>query len=197
MLAVCFLAETLSSLMQLLSQLKCKEIVLVGDFNWDWLLQVSDPFKAQCLALNLTQIIESPTCLNPKCLSKSSLIDLLITNMPHKYSATQFLLMIWVITVWSVQLGTLKPLALSLVLFIKEVLSQWHQFIHPPGNPWILSPHEAGHCRAAGATKDPTNVSQLLWSLQDSKSAGLVLMAKINAEYYYFFNSGMFCSLLL
>jgi len=97
-------AEALSSLMQLLAQLKFKEIVLVGDFNWDWLLQVSDPFKAQCLALNLTQIIESPTRLNPKCLSKSSLIDLLITNMPHKYSAT-------------------AVFANDLVLFIKEVLS--------------------------------------------------------------------------
>lgn len=40
------------------------------------------------MALNFTQIIESCTHLNPKCPDKSSLIDLLITNMPHKYSAT-------------------------------------------------------------------------------------------------------------
>ena len=80
--------DTLSSLMQLLSQLQFKEIILVGDFNWDWLSPVSDDFKAHCMSLNFTQVIESPTRLNTRCLEKSSLIDLLITNQPHKYTAT-------------------------------------------------------------------------------------------------------------
>ncbi len=81
-------SNTLSSLMQLLSQLNFKEIILVGHYNWNWLSPVSDYFKGQCLSFNLTQVIESPTRLNPRCIDKSSLIDLLITNMPHKYSAT-------------------------------------------------------------------------------------------------------------
>lgn len=74
------------TVLELLSQLPFKEIILVSDFNWDWLSPVFDDFKAQCLSFNLTQVIESPTRLNPRCIDKSSLIDLLITNMLQKYS---------------------------------------------------------------------------------------------------------------
>lgn len=31
-------------------------------------------------------------------------------------------------------------------------LSQWYQFIHPPANTCMLSPQEAGHCRAQRAS---------------------------------------------
>lgn len=32
--------------------------------------------------------------------------------------------------------------------------SQWCKFLYPPGTACILSPYEAGHCRAAGDTQD-------------------------------------------
>ena len=37
--------------------------------------------------MNFTQLIDSPTRPNPKCPEKSSLIDLFITNNPHKYTS--------------------------------------------------------------------------------------------------------------
>ena len=61
---------------------------MIGDLNWDWLMPVSDAFKALCDSLHLTQIKTSPTRPNPKCPEKSSLIYLLLTNVPFKYSAT-------------------------------------------------------------------------------------------------------------
>ncbi len=74
-------------MVHVLSQLHFKETILVGDFNLDWLSSVPDDFKTHCLSFNLTQITDSPTCFNPKCPDKSSLPDLLITSMPHKFSA--------------------------------------------------------------------------------------------------------------
>lgn len=68
-------SNSLSTLVKLLSQLKYNEIVLVGDLNWDWLTPAIDLLKAQCDSLNLTQLINSPTRPNPKCLQKSTLID--------------------------------------------------------------------------------------------------------------------------
>ena len=77
----------LSSLMQHLSGLNFNEIVVIGDLNWDWLQPVSDDFKGYCDSLNLFQIVDSPTRPNLKCPEKSSLIDLILTNVPHKYTA--------------------------------------------------------------------------------------------------------------
>lgn len=57
-----------------------------GELNWNWLQPVSDDFKACCDSLNLFQIVESPTRPNLKCPDKSSLIDLILTNVPHKYT---------------------------------------------------------------------------------------------------------------
>ena len=79
-------AEALTSLNQLLAELTYNEIILTGDLNWDWLNSNSDAFKDSCVSLNLTQLIESPTHPNLKCPDKSSLIDLFLTNVPHKYS---------------------------------------------------------------------------------------------------------------
>ncbi len=53
--------------------------------NLDWLTSVPEPLKAQCHSLNFTQLITSPTRPNPKCLQKSALIDLVLTNMSFKF----------------------------------------------------------------------------------------------------------------
>ena len=68
--------DSSSSLANLLLQLD-KEIVLLGDFNWDWLTAVSEDFKNLCISLNVTQIVDSPTRPNIKFPNKSSLIDLI------------------------------------------------------------------------------------------------------------------------
>ena len=61
--------------------------MLLGDFNWDWLTAVSEDFKNLCISLNVTQIVDSPTRPNIKSPNKSSLIDHIFTNVPHKYSS--------------------------------------------------------------------------------------------------------------
>ena len=81
------LNDALQSLMHLLSRLNYSEIVLAGDLNWDWLKPVSDDFKSFCDSVNFTQLINSPTRPNLKCPEKSTLIDLILTNVPHKFSA--------------------------------------------------------------------------------------------------------------
>lgn len=79
------IAETLTSLTKLLTDLNYTEIILTGDLNWDWLKCSSDAFKDTCVSLSLTQLIEGPTRPNLKFENKSSLIDLFLTNVPHKY----------------------------------------------------------------------------------------------------------------
>lgn len=70
-----------------LSQVICNETVIVGDLNLGWLRPASDAFKEQCDTLNLMQLINTPTWPNPKCHEKSSLIDIILTNAPSKFSA--------------------------------------------------------------------------------------------------------------
>lgn len=72
--------------MQLLSEFNSKELVAFRDLNWNRLQPVSDDFRAYCDSLNLFQIVDSPTRLNFKNLEKSSPIDVILTNFPHKYS---------------------------------------------------------------------------------------------------------------
>ncbi len=79
-------SSALPSLFQLFSDLDAKELVVLGDLNWNWLHSSTDAFKNYCDALNLFQIVDSPTRPNLKCPEKSSLIDLILTNVPHKYS---------------------------------------------------------------------------------------------------------------
>jgi len=79
-------SDSLVLLEQHLSAIDFNEILLVGDFNCDWLTPASDCFKSFCNTLNLTQLIDSPTRLNLKCFEKSTLLDLFLTNAPHKYT---------------------------------------------------------------------------------------------------------------
>lgn len=81
-------SESFDSLTQIFSQLQFKEVLLIGDLNWDWLSSTSDDLKAYCLSVNLTQMINIPTRPNSKNQEKSTLLDLVITNMSHKYSAS-------------------------------------------------------------------------------------------------------------
>ena len=79
-------AEALSSLAKYLSSLESNELLLVGDLNCDWLTSASDSLKSVCDSFNLTQLINGATRPNVKCPEKSSLLDLILTNAPHKFS---------------------------------------------------------------------------------------------------------------
>uniref|UniRef100_A0A3P9K1B3 Reverse transcriptase domain-containing protein n=1 Tax=Oryzias latipes TaxID=8090 RepID=A0A3P9K1B3_ORYLA len=79
--------DALPSLKHLLAKINYSELVLAGDLNWDWLNPVSDEFKSFCDSINLTQLVNLPTRPNLKCLDKSTLIDLILTNVPHKFSS--------------------------------------------------------------------------------------------------------------
>lgn len=60
----------------------------MGDLNQDWLTSSSDQLKILCNTYNLTQIVNSVTRLNIKYPLKSSLIDLILTNTPHRFNAS-------------------------------------------------------------------------------------------------------------
>ncbi len=78
--------DAISSLMHSVTSLNYKELVLLGDFNVNWLQSASDGFKAICDTFYLLQLVESPTRPNLKDSKKSTLIDLIFSNAPHKYS---------------------------------------------------------------------------------------------------------------
>lgn len=77
--------EALSSLKLLLSRLNYRELLMAGDLNWDWLNVVSDEFKSFCDSVSLSQLVNVPTRPNLKNPDKSTLIDLILTNVPHKF----------------------------------------------------------------------------------------------------------------
>lgn len=72
--------------MHTVTSLNYKELVLLGDFNVNSLQSASDELKLICDTLNLFQLVQTPTRPTLKDLKKSTLIDLILTNIPHKYS---------------------------------------------------------------------------------------------------------------
>lgn len=81
------LPEASTLLLDSLQNLSDSELILLGDLNWDWLSPSSNALKDICDVVHLTQLIQSPTRLNPKRMDKSTLLDIILTNAPHKYSA--------------------------------------------------------------------------------------------------------------
>lgn len=79
---------TLCKLSDILSNYANSELLILGDFNLDWLSPVSDKLKDICTELNLTQLITKPTRPNFKNPVKSTLLDIILTNTPHKYTAS-------------------------------------------------------------------------------------------------------------
>lgn len=77
--------EAISSLSDVLQSRSDSELIILDGLNWDWPSSASDCLKE---SLNLTQFINIPTRLNSKDLSKSALLDLILTNVPCKYSST-------------------------------------------------------------------------------------------------------------
>lgn len=79
---------SLDCIFRLLSQHVNSEFVLMGDLNQDWLTSSSDHLKIRCNIYNLSQIVNSVMGLNIKDPLKSSLIDFILTNTPHRFNAS-------------------------------------------------------------------------------------------------------------
>ena len=65
------------------------EFVLLGDLNWD-MLNAPAVLQSKLDALNLTQIIKETTRYNPKSVKMGTLIDIILTNLPSKYTYAAF-----------------------------------------------------------------------------------------------------------
>jgi hypothetical protein len=65
------------------------EFVLLGDLNWD-MLNTPAVLQSKLDALNLTQIIKEFTRYSPKSVNMGNLIDIILTNLPSKYTSAVF-----------------------------------------------------------------------------------------------------------
>ena len=78
-------ACTLHALSSLLAPYTKSEFVLLGDLNWD-MLKPRDQALKQWDSLNLSQIITNPTRYDSKHPEKATLLDVILTNNPAKYT---------------------------------------------------------------------------------------------------------------
>ena len=79
------ISSVITDIFNLLVPYEKTEILMLGDLNLNFLTDVSDTLKDLCLDLNLTQLINvqtRPDVHNPE---RGSLIDLILTNRPHKF----------------------------------------------------------------------------------------------------------------
>ena len=79
----------LDTICELIAPHLASEFVLLGDLNWD-MLNTPAVLQSKLHALNLTQIIKEPTRYNPNSVSKGTLIDVILTNWPSKYTSAVF-----------------------------------------------------------------------------------------------------------
>ena len=79
----------LDTICELIAPHLASEFVLLGDLNWD-MLNTLAVLQSKLDALNLTQIIKEPTRYNPKSVNMGTLIDIILTNLPSKYTSTVF-----------------------------------------------------------------------------------------------------------
>ena len=78
-------STAIDELGKVLSKYVHSEFTLLGDLNQDWLSGSSSVLKQICIQLDLTQLIQYTTRPNTKKNSKSTLIDIILTNIPLKY----------------------------------------------------------------------------------------------------------------
>ena len=78
------------TLVHLLSKYFDDELLVLGDLNLNWLSDASLQLKNHLCSTNLTQLITVPTRPNTDDISKSTLIDLILTNKPSKYTSGVF-----------------------------------------------------------------------------------------------------------
>ena len=76
--------SSIDKLVDILSKYSNIEIIVMGDFNIDWLSNSSDYLKEISGNLNLSQLVTEPTRPNLKDSSRSTLIDLIFSNKSDK-----------------------------------------------------------------------------------------------------------------
>lgn len=82
-------ACSLTALSEIIAPHICSEFVLLGDLNWD-MLNPPLSLQLQLDALNLSQIINAPTRFQSKSMDNGTLIDVILTNIPSKYTSAVF-----------------------------------------------------------------------------------------------------------
>lgn len=75
--------EYVKHLSEIIKNTKTKEFLVIGDFNLDYIDKSSKPLKNMSDKLGLHQLIKEPTRI---CHTRSSILDLIFTNRPAKYS---------------------------------------------------------------------------------------------------------------
>ena len=81
-------SSALDTICELIAPYLSSEFVLLGDLNWD-MLNTPAVLQSKLDALNLTQI-KVPTRYNPKSVNMGTLIDIILTNLPSKYTSAVF-----------------------------------------------------------------------------------------------------------
>ena len=81
-------SRAIDKLAELISKYSNSELLISGDFNCDWKSNASDYLKEVCGKLNLVQLITETTRPNLKDISRSTLIDLILTNRDDKIMAS-------------------------------------------------------------------------------------------------------------
>ena len=79
----------LDTICELIAPHLASEFVLLVDLNWD-MLNTPAVVQSKLDALNLTQIINEPTRYDPKSVNTGTLIDIILTNLPSKYTSAVF-----------------------------------------------------------------------------------------------------------
>ena len=64
-------------------------LVLLGDLNWN-MLKTPAILQSKLDALNLTEMINEPTSYNPKSINTGTIIHIILTNRPSKYTTAVF-----------------------------------------------------------------------------------------------------------
>jgi hypothetical protein len=79
----------LETICELITPHLSSEIVPLGDLNWD-MLNTPAILQSKLDPLNLTQIIKEPIRYNPESVTKGTLLDIILTNLPSKYTSAVF-----------------------------------------------------------------------------------------------------------
>ena len=79
----------LDTICELIAPPRSSGFVLLGDLNWD-MLNTPAILHSKLEALNLTPIIKEPTRYNPKSVNMGTVIDIILTNLPSKYTSAVF-----------------------------------------------------------------------------------------------------------
>ena len=79
----------LDTICELIAPHLSSEFVLLGDLNWD-MLNTPAVLQSNLDALNLTQMIKLRNRYNTNSVNMSTLIEIILTNLPSKYTSAVF-----------------------------------------------------------------------------------------------------------